>query len=109
MIFPIVAIVVLAGSPPAPPDQVAAAAALIARIVGPVRSVDFKLKLTDANTSAVDSFSVEAGRCCTITGTNGVALASGFNWYLRYVGKQQLLPVRCSHVYVHTSIHLEAF
>eukprot|EP00729_Bicosta_minor_P009505 gene9505-27147_t len=86
----IVAIVVLAGSPPAPPDQVAAAAALIARIVGPVRSVDFKLKLTDANTSAVDSFSVEAGRCCTITGTNGVALASGFNWYLRYVAKREV-------------------
>ena len=78
---------------PASADQAAAAAALISRIVGP-RAAAFNLSLTSSSSptkaDAPDSFSIAAGQCCSITGTNGVALASGFNWYLRYVAKREV-------------------
>ena len=75
--------------------QVAAASALIGRIVGPARAAAFKLSLAPAAAAAAaaggaDTFSVAAGPCCSITGTNGVALASGFNWYLKYVAKREV-------------------
>ena len=75
---------------PSTSQQVAAASALIGRVVGPARAAAFKLSLEPVPPSGADSFSVAAGPCCNITGTNGVALASGFNWYLKYVARREV-------------------
>ena len=83
---------IVSASAAAPPDQVAAATALIARITGRARGAAFNLSLSPAvGADQRDTFTVAEGPCCSITGTSGVALASGFNWYLRYIAKRYVL------------------
>ena len=64
--------------------EITAAADLIARLVGPLRSAAFELSLVAGH---ADSFAITAGSApghAAISGTSGVALASGLNWYLKY-------------------------
>ena len=67
-------------------SQVDAAVALIARLVGDDRAQAFSLSL-EPRVGSTDAFSLPAGLTddgkIAITGTSGVALASGFNWCVR--------------------------
>ena len=71
------------------PDQATAASQLIERIVGASRAHAFKLTLAPTN-DGIASFTIAPGPCCTISGSSGVALASGFNWYLKYIAKREI-------------------
>ena len=61
-------------------NQATAAYQLIERLVGSTRAQAFNLTITPADGGA-ESFTLAPGPCCTISGSSGVALASGFNWY----------------------------
>ena len=89
-------------------SQVDAAAALIGRLVGPDRAAAFDLQIVEAGVH--DSFALPAGLTSdgkiAIAGTSGVALASGFNWYLKYtVGREVrknwlATSVDCAHHFI---------
>ena len=73
----------------AAPDQATAAFQLIERLVGSTKAQAFKLSLAPTN-DGISSFTIAPGPCCTISGSSGVALASGFNWYLKYIAKREI-------------------
>jgi hypothetical protein len=78
--------------------QADAAAALIGRIVGPDRAAAFNLTVSLPGTDGRDWFAVAPGLTSdgqvAMSGTSGVALASGFNWYLmNTVGRQISYPL----------------
>ena len=70
-------------------NQANAAFQLIERLVGPIRAQAFNLTITQADDGA-ESFTLVPGPCCAISGSSGVALASGFNWYLKYIAKREV-------------------
>ena len=77
--------------------QAASAAALVGRIVGTDRASAFNLSIDAAAAGGPDSFTLHSGPCCTISGTNGVALASGFNWCVAGVVNAKSLPEQQQH------------
>ena len=77
-----------AGSSTAP-GQATAAFQLIERLVGTTKAQTFNLTLTPTD-DGTEFFTIEPGSCCAISGTSGVALASGFNWYLKYIAKREV-------------------
>ena len=70
-------------------DQATAAFQLIERLVGPTRVQAFNLTIAPTD-DGTESFTLAPGPCCTISGSSGVALASGFNWYLKYIAKREV-------------------
>ena len=78
-------------------DQVAAAEALVGRVLGGVEAASaFKLSCSaqDVQAQATPSFELHAspaGGPIAISGTTGVALASGFHWYLKHYANTSIM------------------